>query len=394
MNSNDKNSVLRQVFEGAGSNLGPQQEPRAAHIMEDDDLLTRLSLDQLRLEEREHIERHLSTCNACRSELATLVKEGVLELPQGHDDEQRNRTPARELSDARPRRTWVLAGAGAAILALAAAIVLAVILWHPNGGSDQELARAQTELKTGHPDLARARLAKLLDSGKLGSSENQDATHLFEQACVAEANIDLAANRFTEVAELDRDARARGIKSGQLANLKIQADREMPVQVAMADKGSLLDYGYFLNGEGDKATEPLTPKNKEIGRELEQAVQEHQGNVDLLLNRGQFLLKHGSPQDAHKVFAQAHELEPGNVHALVGMGIANYAMNELKSAHDRFREALDLEPDNGFANLNMGIYMESQQRHADAIPYLKKAAETTTNPELRERIDKFLTAQK
>jgi tetratricopeptide (TPR) repeat protein len=391
MNSNDKNSLLRQVLQDAGSSLG---DAGGTHVIQDDELLTRWGLDQLRPGEREQIERHLSLCSACRSELATLVREGVLELPLGQEDVQRNLTPARAESGSRPRRMWALAGVGSAVLALAAAIVLAVILWQPHSGSGQELARAQSELKTGHADAARMRVAKLLDSGKLSAAESEEATHLFEEACVAEARSDLAAQRFTEVAELDRGAKARGIKSGQLTNLKIQAEREMPVQVAMADKGSLLDYGYFLNGHGEKATEPLTPKTKEIGRELEQAVQEHHDNVDLLLNRGQFLLKHGSPQDAHKAFAEAHELEPRNVLALVGMGIANYAMSEFKSAHDRFREALDIEPDNEFANLNMGIYLEGQDRHADAVAYLKKAAEATGDWELRARIEKFLASRK
>ncbi len=392
MNSDDRKAVLRQVLQDAGSSLG---DASGTHVMQDDELLTRWSLDQLRPGEREQIERHLSLCSACRGELATLVREGVLELPQGQEDARQNLTPAKAEMGSSPRRIRALVGLGSAVLALAAAILLAVIIWQPHNdhGTAWQLARAQNALKTGRPDVALYGAAELLDRGKLSAAERQEATQILEEACVAQAQSDLAAGDFAEVADVYRKAEARGIKSGQLANLKIQADREMPVQVAMADKGSLLDYGYFLNGKGDKATEPLTPKTEEIGRELDAAVQEHQENVDLLLNRGQFLLKHGSPQDAHKAFAQAHELEPRNVFALVGMGIANYAMSEFKSAHDRFREALDIEPGNVFANLNMGIYLESQDRHADAVAFLKKAAEATGDAELKARIEKFLPSR-
>jgi tetratricopeptide (TPR) repeat protein len=397
MNESEKNPLLRRIFEDAAGALPSPRESDVPHLIENDDLLTRWSLDQLSQAEHDQVVRHLSLCGSCRGELASLVKAGVLEPPASRDaDRQVHVVPASPDTTPPLSQPMVTGGLrrrvawGVAILTAAAAAVLAIVLWYPRFHYDSELARARVELEKGDPKAAQDRLARLLDAESADSARRQRATDLFEKACVAQAETELATGNFGDVAAIDKTAAARGIKSGRLENLKIQADRRMTVQVALAEKSSLLDYEYRLDGTSGKEIKVPDDKTKRIMQELKEAVDKHPNNMDLLLNRGQLLLEFGPPQEAYKVFMDAHDLEPHNTLALIGMGLANYSMSEYKSALDHFDAALRLDPKSALANLNKAICLEGLNRSDEARPYFEAARDATTDKNLKERIDRWL----
>jgi tetratricopeptide (TPR) repeat protein len=397
MSAADKNPLLRQIFEEAAHDMAsPTPESNVPHLIDNDDLLTRWSLDQLRSQEHDEIVQHLSTCGRCRSEVATLVKEGVLDLPAREEAPAPRRNVVPAVEQPLPPRFLSIrtVGWGAAILAAAAAVVIAIIVWQPKGQfqSSPDLAKARTELESGKAQEARQRLADLLDSKSLSSSDRKTAMELFEKASVAQAEIELAAANFGNVAKIERDAEARGVKSARLTNMKIQADRNMTVQVAMANKGSLLDYEYGLDGNSFGKGIPVPDERIErVGRELKDAVAQHPDDIDLLLNRGQFLLERGQYQSAHEAFLAAYHINPKNILAILGMGLAHFALEQEQSALERFDEVLNIDRNNLLANLNKAICLERLKRHQEAVPYFKEALKLTSDEKLKEKLDRFLT---
>lgn len=97
--------------------------------------------------------------------------------------------------------------------------------------------------------------------------------------------------------------------------------------------------------------------------------------ADALVNYASALLIQQKDQEALKLFYKALESDPEHYEANYNLGCALFERNELKLALEHFIKALAKKP-TAEGYYNAGVIYSYQDRHGDALSYLKKAIET------------------
>jgi tetratricopeptide (TPR) repeat protein len=96
------------------------------------------------------------------------------------------------------------------------------------------------------------------------------------------------------------------------------------------------------------------------------ATQATLGNLELNL---------GNPSAAENAYQKALTIEPLYIPALLNLADLYRATNNEEKANPLLQEALNFAPDSGATNYSYGLSLIRQQKHQDALPYLKAATE-------------------
>jgi tetratricopeptide (TPR) repeat protein len=350
------NELWRSLFRQAARSQPP---PDGEHPVQDEELLTCWSAGQLPDEQHAAVVEHLSQCSPCRRELAELIEACLLQLPPPPASPQGDEEPEPIVAAVlRPRRFWRRVRTWGLGLAVAASLLIALALFLLPRDPGTDLARA-------------------------------------EQDAYEAARAELEAGHYDRVVELIGKAADQGIDSGRLANLKLQAERKLPSETALASAGTLLAYGYDLGGVNpDKALPVLDKQTKELLKQWEEAVKRHPQDAKLQENYGQFLLTLGRLEPARRHFEEAARLDTRDADARIGLGLVAFLAEEYDGALKQFEEALRLAPDSVAAHLNAAICLEKLQRPADARRHRRRALELTGDAGLRKQIEAFDKAGK
>lgn len=92
----------------------------------------------------------------------------------------------------------------------------------------------------------------------------------------------------------------------------------------------------------------------------------------MLVSSAILLRKAGYDHKAIDVLQLAIKEDPKNAQAYVLLGALSQAINNNELAENYFREALLLEPINSDALQGLGLFLVSQHRYAEALPYIEK----------------------
>lgn len=160
---------------------------------------------------------------------------------------------------------------------------------------------------------------------------------------------------FAGVHDLLADARQKGVESGRLTSLEIQATRGIPDPIALSSDGRLSEFGYGIGGVVAMGAVDDGIDLKSADQRLQQAGGE---SVEVLLNRGHVLLTMGDSEQARDVFDQAISRASNNAHAWLGRGIARYMQNDFSGAAEDFRETLQRNPELVSARINLAMTLE------------------------------------
>jgi tetratricopeptide (TPR) repeat protein len=372
--STGSNDRLRRLYRAAAE-APPVPGP---HPVENDELLTCWSLGHLSDDELAAFTAHLADCPDCRRALTGLLRAGALTPP-----------PARRPVFSRRRvLRFALALSGAA-----AAVAIAVSLWPRRArgpeGPAAELDRAKEELRRGDADGALARVEGLLDGG-LEEGPRQRALALLEEAGYEKGRKALAESHFEEVQRLTQRLAGRGAGSARLSNLALQAERAMPGERALVFAGSLLDYGYEMDGLAPRKGLPVLDEQTERRQKAwERAVAEHPKDAALRINFGQFLVSLGDADEAEKQFEAARALGGAEAQARLGLGLAAYERERYDAALAHFRAAARASPQEVAAHVNLAICLERLERRGEARPHWLRAR-ALAGGALRAAIDRHL----
>ena len=93
-----------------------------------------------------------------------------------------------------------------------------------------------------------------------------------------------------------------------------------------------------------------------------------------LNGKGLLLSDGGAHAEAAHAFEQAVTYDPTNATYLANLGNARRATGDLEGAAEAYRRALDRAPDLGDAANGLGVVLVQQQRAAEAVPWLERAA--------------------
>ncbi len=94
-----------------------------------------------------------------------------------------------------------------------------------------------------------------------------------------------------------------------------------------------------------------------------------------LNGRGLLLTDAGRHDDAARAFEQATRQDPTNGVYFANLGNARRARGDLDGAAAAYQTALEHAPDLGDAANGLGVILVQQQRAADAVPWLERAAQ-------------------
>lgn len=100
-----------------------------------------------------------------------------------------------------------------------------------------------------------------------------------------------------------------------------------------------------------------------------------------LNGRALLLIGAGDHAAAADLFARAVAADPTNAVYQANLGNARRALGDLDGASAAYRAALERAPDLGDASNGLGVVLVQQQRAAEAVPWLERAAR---DPEFRE----------
>jgi tetratricopeptide (TPR) repeat protein len=372
----------RWLFRRAVDN---QPSSSGGHVSEDDELLACWAAGHLSRPELADLLRHLGHCAPCRREIAALIREGVLELPDAEEQAALPFAPRAARGPRRAWRTWMLAAAAVA------AVILPLVAWRlyrPPG--DTTLATAERDLDAGRPAEALDRLERWLDA-EHPPAERERALGLLERAGAEVARDDLVERRFDAVQALIRRLADRGVASARLTNLELQAERGIPAEFALAQAGMLTDYGYTLAGSSLGKDIPDTdPKTERLEKEWQQAVRDNPKDASLRLNYGQFLLSRRQAEEAKERFREALRLGGRDALARLGWGLAAYDLHDYAEARQQFEALLGGAPDDVAGHVNLAMCLEQLGQGAAAREHWQRAAELTGDEALRGRIRRHL----
>jgi len=119
---------------------------------------------------------------------------------------------------------------------------------------------------------------------------------------------------------------------------------------------------HFEQGDYPKALGILLP--------LEQA---YPGSFDVAHLLAVTLDLAGKPEEAHRRFQKAVDLNPQSAGAHANLGTSLVRIGKTDAAVAQFRQALKINPNNATANFNLGTILLRQRKIRDALPYLQKA---------------------
>ncbi len=393
MNELIQHDVLSEVLRAVSDS---RPAPEGPHVVDDDELLLRWSDDGLSQEEHTEIVRHLADCSYCRKELAGMVQAGVFTPPQRAPEPEPPCKPAWEeesleppaivtpAESARKRRTWLVW----AVPTVAAGLLIGVLWSLREADVTKQLAVAQRDLAAGRPQSAFHRVETILDERTLHPQAKALALRLLEKSGYAATLPTLDANKFQEVLDIEHRVSRHHASSPRLLNLKLQAERGVPAELALVQLASLTDYGYELDGFSRQMSIPIFDQTSErLNRELAQAVGQHPNDVRLLLNYGQFLLSMAQCDKAREQFDAALVQDKGNPLARLGLGLVEFESKNCRKALNEFQAAIEIDPDQLAAYINAAICLERLERSEEAQRYWRQAVQLCkARPDLREQI--------
>ena len=370
--------------------------PDGPHLVDDDELLNRWENEQLSAGEHESIVEHLADCTHCRGILTEMIHQEAIRLPPVHADARLKPPGAQEAGSGGPSVNLLTAPFARnrlfyIAIAAAACLMVMMVLWPGGNDIEGQLALVERELQT-DPEAALTRLEKLRHE-RLPPASRMKSLELAEQAGYQSGHNRLIDSEFQQVGDLERRARQLGAASGRLSNLRLQAERGISSELALADSQDLTAYEYQLNGrnptkafgtEGDKTTERWE-------RDLRAAISEFPDDVSLRLNLGQLLFTLRRCDEAKVQFQEVLEREPKHSLAHIGLGLADFEWNEDEQALQHFQHAIAIAPGNFAAQLNAAITLERMQQPDGAQPYFERARELAPSEKLRVEIDEHLS---
>lgn len=397
MTSPKYNELLIEIFTTA-ANAGPI--PDGPHFVDDDEELISWSIGELADQRHAEILEHMSECSYCRKEVAAMIRAGALQLPEIEEEvpgqpeieleeelpvQQHIAAVARSFTGSRSGWTW-------AAMAVAATLLIAIVWSLSEPGSDTLLALAQREWQAGNTKIAMRQVEELLDTEKgLDAATKSQAQKLLEEFGYSDARAGLADSDFQRVLDMEDRVSSRGAKSPRLLNLRLQAERGIPAEYALAVEGSLIDYGYELDGISIVKSFPvIDPATKRLDRDLGRAVADNPGDVGLMLNYGQFLLGQRRFDEAQEQFATVLATDDRNVLAIIGTGLIEFHRKNPEAALQHFEAALKIDPDSYSGHLNAGICYQRLKDPQKAQDHLRRAAQLSKDPDWRKRIEHHL----
>lgn len=384
-----------------------QPIPEQGHFVDDDELLACWSAGLLSPQEQRSILDHLAICPTCRHEVAERIRQGLLELPDASEESHGSEVPLHQLraTDERPPVQTVesptvqdalssrLLHSNWMRLVLAASILVCVgAMWWftSSAGSARMLAQVSRDLQSGRADVALGRAEQLL-GGKLDPATSARTKELLEEAGYRVAGSKLEDRDFKDVLEIEHRVAKHGTDSARLANLRLQAERGIPAELALSAAGSLVDYGYELDGSSRRKSLPIVDHTTErVDKEYQTTIAAHPHDVGLLVNRGQFLLSQARPDEARPCFGSALAIAPQSAIAHLGLGLVDFQEHKLDAALEHFETAARLDPNSVAAHLNAGVCLQAMNRPKDAMPYWRQVLKTAKDAQLRERIESQL----
>ena len=169
---------------------------------------------------------------------------------------------------------------------------------------------------------------------------------------------------------------------------KEAASLSKPSPSSAADEASLRKSAEELRGqlaqhESADLQHRLAEIEERLGDPLE-AVSHYQRAAEMdpkeayLFDWGSELLLHHAPEPAIEVFAKGNQLFPHSARMLIGLGAAFFTHGDSATAAGRIVAASDLDPNDPAAYLFLGKM---------------QAAESSTSPEVLERLRRFVTLQ-
>jgi tetratricopeptide (TPR) repeat protein len=387
--------------------------PTTGHLVgdgwEDDERLACWEEGLLSASQHAEIIDHLAQCPTCRRSIAEMIRTGRLTLKSTAADPGQSPEPNWNAvgQGVQPRAlpgesVWDVAGPPVVVprvawwrsrqfygvaLAVCVLIGLTSVFWtYSPGGSDRVLALAERQLRSGQAAEAMQSLEPLFGKSLPAGLEG-NAKALFAEAGGQVAAEKLAQKDFRGVVELEQRVARQAGASGELSNLRLQAERGIPSRVALDRMGTLIDYGYELDGSSPRKALPILDETtKRLAKEYQAALTAHPKNLDLLLNRGQFLLSQSRLDDARRCFAEARAAFPNSAGAEVGLGLIEFDAGHTPEALNHFQAALKADPQNFCAQVNAGICLYSLGHKAEARGLWQQALQQAKDPALVERL--------
>jgi tetratricopeptide (TPR) repeat protein len=254
------------------------------------------------------------------------------------------------------------------------------------------LARAERHLTQGDVEQAMSEVEQLL-ARRVGPKVQERGIELLGRSAYLSAKNDLSQSKFDRVRSVASRATELGVKSPAVLNLELQAKQNVPDELSVNHEGTLLDFGYAIDGSrvrGPVGSE--APQFERLQSEYESAIQRYPRNVNLLVNFGHLLLRHNRTDEAERLFRQALNIEATNPQALLGLGLVEYRSEAYERALELFLAVLKLAPDNQSAHFNAAMALERLGRRHDAGPHWERALQLIDEPSLRQQIQEHRQA--
>jgi len=285
-----------------------------------------------------------------------------------------------------PSRSWPFAAIGL-VAAVAAMLFIAIMVGQRDNPRD-EVARARHAAEAGQLGDAVDRLERVLAR----DPDHAEARDLLQRFGLEYARSQLQAGRFDAVREVADRLAPHEAAPGRWLNLRLRAEDGRTTELALADAGTLLDYGYETDGRvRRKGLIELPPEFWKRLQEWQNAVAAHADEVVLHLNLGQQYLAARESEKALTEFDAVIGLDPFAAFGHAGRGLALFQREQFETARKSFERAVELEPESPAHRVNLAACLERQGLPADAKPHWRQARERTSDARLRELIDWHLT---
>ena len=380
MNMPDRNETLRHIFTAA-ANM-PGKADSTEHPIDDDALLIDWSVGDLSPERHAEFVRHLANCDYCRRELAAMIRAGALTPPSAAEtevdveDEDESDVlppvPDRQPAPVRPaeREGRSVRGNRSLLIAFAAvaASALFVLLWVQAPTTHPSVAMSRRDLQEGRPEAAFDRIGRLLDEeGDLDAETAEEARGLLEESGYRVAKSRLEDSRFEKVGDIASLTRERGVKSGRLANLRMQALRGTVEKDAQVERLALEHLTVKDGGESHLkgSLDFPGPAERRIDDEFEREVADYPDSLELHLNYGQFLMETMREfKRAAEQFEKAAALAPDDPRPYTGWGLVLLQQKEgsIAEALGHFEKAAELAPDDEAVRKNLEMVRKRLQK--------------------------------
>ena len=393
MNSPPNDRLLLDLFRVAADK---EAVPEGPHVADDLELLTCWSLGTLTASQTAQFTRHLANCGRCRNELADLLRAGVVEAPsesavQGVDSHE-SAKGLETVVEVAPRILrfpgWNIRRAPWAMAAAAAVLVMIGTWWTMRPGSpDTIIAQADRSLAAGDFSGAFNQMDNLLQR-TLPDDVRDKAIGVWQQSAVASARDRLKRGEFSGVEQIGDKAVRLGVKSPEIANLRLRAELKSTDDNALSHAGALLDYGYDLfGGRTRDVGDEMSPAEKEkITQGFQAALQDNPDDFTLHLNFGQFLLRQRQFDDARREFDRALALRPDDPAAHLAAGLVDFETKQPAAALEHFLKSIATDPKSAAAQIDAALALERLSRDREAGPYWRAAFELSSDPKLREEL--------